>query len=125
MREKLDAIQEELSGAEIEAREWKELFESRGWARLKQFAEEQRNMRKEVVILSPISSEHTAYMQEMMKGEVLGIGLVLSFPQTQLEMAEMKIRTLKHEMELEDATEDEEPATVPGRLDSDPFVGSG
>lgn len=118
MSEKLDALQEDLSEAEVESREWQELFECRGWQRLVEFATLQRNMRKETVILTPISSEHTAYMQEMMKGEVLGIGLVLAFPETQKEMADMKIRTLKLEMEMEDAGEEADARADVSRVDN-------
>ena len=68
--------------------------------------------------MTPIEGEHTAYKQEMMKGEALGLGLVLSYPQTQLELAEMNVRTLTKEMELEDVAEETDARADVSRVDN-------
>lgn len=121
MSEKLDELQNQLTEAATEEREWKELLDSAAWQRYATFLTNQRNMRKEVVLMTPISAENTAFAQEFYKGEAMGLSLALSFPQTQLELAEMKRRTLTKETELEHESEAEERTDVSRVGDPEPF----
>jgi len=124
MSERGDSLNVVLAEANVALREWQTLLESPGWQRLVAFCIEQRNMRKELVLMTPVDGEHTAYKQEMMKGEALGIGLVLSYPETQKEMAEMQVRTLTKEVELEDEADAAEQADVSRVDDPNTFGGA-
>lgn len=94
-----DELAGELRAAAEERAFWRALLELPAWQRFVQIIQEQRNVRASTVCLQPISSLGQALAQEFMKGEYGGLGLAITLPQTQLEVAEINIERLNQEIE--------------------------
>lgn len=110
---------EELRLKQEEASFWRTLTESSAWGQLKAIMEEQRRIRLFTVAETPLQSFAEAMPQEFMKGEAAGIGLVLTLPYTQLELAkaDMAILEVKLEQEQEDEITDAETDAGKSRVE--------
>lgn len=121
MSEKRNELESELSSAASEANTWKQLLEHPAWKRYEAFLREQQAMRAQVCMLTPISTEYSAFAQELFKGEYGGIGLALAIPQTQFELADLRRKALTQELENFDETEKRMDTENAGIFGGSPF----
>ena len=85
-------------------RELRKLIKSPGWVQLLKIADAQIETRRRAIILSPLKAMDEVLEQEYAKGEIAGIMLFLSLPETWMQSLMMNADKL----EKEDARDSDE-----------------
>lgn len=87
----------------------KELIETPGWKFLMDIAEAQRMVRSNKILFTPCPADQVT-VQEFEKGEVAGITLFTSMPETAIEALSSEIDEHKRRLNLTDEEEEKENA---------------
>lgn len=121
---KLEQLEGELSQKASLKATWKSFLEHPGWALLEAGLKEQRAGRL-LVLAEPCTTFGSVLPQEFMKGEGSGLGLAMNFPRLQIELLESEVKRLETTIELEEANESAEKASVlsRGRVESSDWHG--
>lgn len=91
-------------GAEIK-RALKDMLASEGWAYYISVIEKQQTIRLDQVVLQPLAGHDAVFQQEFMKGEIQGLRMAVSLPQTLIEACELAVEQLKAEQGDENENE--------------------
>lgn len=98
MEEEQQAV-DSLEAVQAALVELRQLVKSSGWARLLRVAQEQVDTRTNTLILTPLESMDRMFEQEFKKGEISGIRLFLSLPESAVESLSQQVK------EMQDAEE--------------------
>lgn len=125
MSDKADVLESQLSEESARMTLWRSFMEHPGWPEFARLLNEQMNTRQQVICLTPINSEFSAFAQEYFKGEFSGIKTALDLPQAQLDEAKREVTIANQLLENENETEARISAASASRVDDvrEPFGG--
>lgn len=117
-------LEQELSDKSSLLRLWIDLTESPAWVTLEAVMTEQKNARAAIICGVPLKTLDEVPEQEFKKGEVAGIGLMLAYPKTAIEVLEAEIEALNSEAEVASESQTDRKPDVPSRVDDVHFHSS-
>lgn len=84
----------------------RQLVASDGWKEYIAIMAQHQKVRLDMIVLAPLSGVDAAFEQEYKKGEIAGISLALSFPQTVIESLDTALAEARSQR---DETKGDEP----------------